>query len=124
MRIAAKPLLLHLPKLRPTAINVFAFRNFYWFPTKTPTEVRRSSIKTLWPPLPCQGISMAASPPPTVHVRDTIELTDVEKKIFDRLLGTLRHFGLQNQLRVAGGWVRDKVCKPLLLLRKKAIGFC
>ncbi|KAF3452429.1 hypothetical protein FNV43_RR02862 [Rhamnella rubrinervis] len=109
MRVAAKPLILHLPKLRPTANNIFTFRNFYWLPNKTPTETRTSSIKTLWPPLATQGISMAASPPPTVQVRDTIDLTDVEKKIFDRLLGTLRHFGLQNQLRVAGGWVRDKL---------------
>ncbi|XP_050214204.1 tRNA nucleotidyltransferase cca2 [Mercurialis annua] len=42
-------------------------------------------------------------------VKDTIELTEIEKKIFDRLLNTLRHFHLQTQLRVAGGWVRDKL---------------
>ncbi|PON45475.1 Poly A polymerase, head domain containing protein [Parasponia andersonii] len=52
---------------------------------------------------------VASSSPPSVQVREKIELTDIEKKIFDRLLGTLRHFGLQNQLRVAGGWVRDKL---------------
>ncbi|XP_061366581.1 tRNA nucleotidyltransferase cca2-like isoform X1 [Gastrolobium bilobum] len=43
------------------------------------------------------------------HVRDKIELSDTEKSIFDRLLATLRHFQLQTQLRVAGGWVRDKL---------------
>jgi len=42
-------------------------------------------------------------------VKERIELTETERKIFDRLLGSLRHFGLSNQLRVAGGWVRDTV---------------
>ncbi|KAE8076475.1 hypothetical protein FH972_015122 [Carpinus fangiana] len=42
-------------------------------------------------------------------VKERIELTETERKIFDRLLGSLRHFGLTNQLRVAGGWVRDKL---------------
>ena len=47
---------------------------------------------------------------PVVHqVKERIELTEIERKIFDRLLATLRHYGLTNQLRVAGGWVRDKV---------------
>ena len=58
---------------------------------------------------------MAVPSRPPVQVRDNIQLNETEKKIFDRLLGTLRHFGLQNQLRVAGGWVRDKVraCVPI-----------
>ncbi|XP_061342931.1 CCA tRNA nucleotidyltransferase, mitochondrial-like [Gastrolobium bilobum] len=43
------------------------------------------------------------------HVREKIELSDTEKSIFDRLLATLRHFQLQTQLRVAGGWVGDKL---------------
>ncbi|THF96961.1 hypothetical protein TEA_003592 [Camellia sinensis var. sinensis] len=47
--------------------------------------------------------------PTTVLVKDNIDLTDKEKQIFDRLLQVLRHFNLQTQLRVAGGWVRDKV---------------
>lgn len=50
-----------------------------------------------------------SSPKPLVQVKDNIELTETEEKIFHRLLGTLRHFNLQTQLRVAGGWVRDKV---------------
>ena len=44
-----------------------------------------------------------------LHIRDKIDLSDIERRIFDRLLATLRHFHLQTQLRVAGGWVRDKV---------------
>ncbi|XP_065881944.1 tRNA nucleotidyltransferase cca2 isoform X2 [Euphorbia lathyris] len=44
-----------------------------------------------------------------VHIKEKIELTEIEQKIFDRLLNTLRHFNLQTELRVAGGWVRDKL---------------
>lgn len=50
-----------------------------------------------------------ASSAPSVQVRDRIDLTDKERLIFGRLLEVLRHFNLQTQLRVAGGWVRDKV---------------
>ncbi|XP_042508186.1 CCA tRNA nucleotidyltransferase, mitochondrial-like isoform X2 [Macadamia integrifolia] len=46
---------------------------------------------------------------PCVQVKDTIDLNDKEKLIFDRLLEVLQHFNLQTQLRVAGGWVRDKL---------------
>jgi hypothetical protein len=42
-------------------------------------------------------------------VSESIELTELEKKIFDRLREVLHQFNLQTQLRVAGGWVRDKV---------------
>nr|GLL44033.1 putative CCA tRNA nucleotidyltransferase 2 [Ipomoea trifida] len=57
------------------------------------------------------GPTMAESEasPPLVHVKDHIDLTAKEKQIFDRLLQVLRHFNLQTQLRVAGGWVRDKL---------------
>ncbi|KAE9465521.1 hypothetical protein C3L33_02571, partial [Rhododendron williamsianum] len=50
-----------------------------------------------------------ASSAPSVQVRDRIDLTDKERLIFGRLLEVLRHFSLQTQLRVAGGWVRDKL---------------
>lgn len=43
------------------------------------------------------------------HVKDKIDLTDKEKKIFQLLLHALRHSNLDTQLRVAGGWVRDKL---------------
>lgn len=49
------------------------------------------------------------APMSTLLVRDKIHLSDTERAIFDRLLATLRHFSLQTQLRVAGGWVRDKL---------------
>ncbi|KAJ9562445.1 hypothetical protein OSB04_007605 [Centaurea solstitialis] len=51
--------------------------------------------------------TLLGSPP--LMVRETIDLTDMEKKIFDRLLQVLSHFNLETQLRVAGGWVRDKL---------------
>ncbi|KAI3923557.1 hypothetical protein MKW92_044654 [Papaver armeniacum] len=43
------------------------------------------------------------------QAKDEISLTDKENQIFERLLQVLRHFNLQTQLRVAGGWVRDKI---------------
>ena len=49
------------------------------------------------------------TPTPAERVRETIELDETEEKIFERLLGTLDHYGLETELRVAGGWVRDKV---------------
>ncbi|KAG2610518.1 hypothetical protein PVAP13_4KG174100 [Panicum virgatum] len=47
--------------------------------------------------------------PRSVVVKETVELTEKEEQIFRRLLDVVRHFGLGTQLRVAGGWVRDKV---------------
>lgn len=47
--------------------------------------------------------------PSPVQVRDSIELTPIEKRIFERLVDVVNHFKLQTQLRVAGGWVRDKL---------------
>uniref|UniRef100_A0A804JHX9 Poly A polymerase head domain-containing protein n=1 Tax=Musa acuminata subsp. malaccensis TaxID=214687 RepID=A0A804JHX9_MUSAM len=42
-------------------------------------------------------------------VKERIDLTKKEEKIFQRLLDVIRHFKLETQLRVAGGWVRDKL---------------
>ncbi|KAJ4701094.1 CCA tRNA nucleotidyltransferase [Melia azedarach] len=53
------------------------------------------------------GATMAE--PVVVQLKEKIDLTDKEKKIFDCLLNTLRHSNLTTQLRVAGGWVRDKL---------------
>ncbi|CAN1343445.1 tRNA nucleotidyltransferase cca2 [Linum perenne] len=62
----------------------------------------------------CATTATAPAPAPPVAVLPAIEPNEVEKKIFDRLLGTLRHFNMSTQIRVAGGWVRDK------LLRKES----
>ncbi|VFR00850.1 unnamed protein product [Cuscuta campestris] len=71
----------------------------------------RVSLKHHKPSSARCGTTMACSEasPPRVQVKDQIDLTDKEKQIFDRLLQVVRHFGLQTQLRVAGGWVRDKL---------------
>ncbi|CAL9185315.1 unnamed protein product [Musa hybrid cultivar] len=42
-------------------------------------------------------------------VKERIDLTKKEEKIFQRLLDVIGHFKLETQLRVAGGWVRDKL---------------
>ncbi|KAF3330954.1 putative CCA tRNA nucleotidyltransferase 2 isoform X1 [Carex littledalei] len=47
--------------------------------------------------------------PVVLPVKEHIELSEKEDKIFTRLLDVVRHFGLETQLRVAGGWVRDKL---------------
>lgn len=36
-------------------------------------------------------------------------LTESEQKIFDFLLAVVRHFNLDVTMRVAGGWVRNKL---------------
>jgi tRNA nucleotidyltransferase (CCA-adding enzyme) len=36
-------------------------------------------------------------------------LTDTERRIFQTCLDTVLHFGLATTVRVAGGWVRDKL---------------
>lgn len=46
---------------------------------------------------------------PPLTVRERIDLSEKEEKIFRRLLDVLDHFKLETQLRVAGGWVRDKL---------------
>ncbi|CAN8304410.1 unnamed protein product [Cochlearia groenlandica] len=46
---------------------------------------------------------------PLIDLKETIDLTEKESVIFDRLVCTLRHCNLDTQLRVAGGWVRDKL---------------
>ncbi|KAL6189915.1 hypothetical protein ACLB2K_036316 [Fragaria x ananassa] len=72
-----------------------------------------------------EGGTMVVSMP-TVHVRDTIELDETEEKIFERLLGTLDHHKLKTELRVAGGWVRDKLlgkeCKDIDIALESMMG--
>lgn len=54
----------------------------------------------------------------SVAVKDQIDLTEKEEKIFRRLLDVVGHFNLKTQLRVAGGWVRDKVRSQSWFLRR------
>ena len=46
---------------------------------------------------------------PSFIVCEEIKLTDQEEKIFDTLKEVLRINGKNTVLRVAGGWVRDKL---------------
>lgn len=106
---AKAPLLLHSFTLPTTKITL-AFRS-----VSTPLNASALSLNTTTPntipflPSPFLRCRAAMTTTACVQVREQIELTETEKKIFDRLLKTLRHFNLQTQLRVAGGWVRDKV---------------
>jgi len=47
--------------------------------------------------------------PKRVELVSNVELSENEKKIFDFLLKVTLHFGTKTVLRVAGGWVRDKL---------------
>ncbi|XP_059631938.1 CCA tRNA nucleotidyltransferase, mitochondrial [Cornus florida] len=90
------------PFLIPT-LRTIKFNNFRSLRPKTLgfNHRCRAMATSTSPPPP--------SPPPLVQVKERIDLTDKEKQIFDRLVEVLRHFSLQTQLRVAGGWVRDKL---------------
>ena len=46
----------------------------------------------------------------------TIALTEKEKEVFSILLKANQELNLNSTLRVAGGWVRDKVFSSSLLL--------
>jgi len=47
-------------------------------------------------------------------VKEKPLLTENEKSLFDLLKSYVQEEGLKSTLRVAGGWVRDKVKKPFL----------
>ncbi|TYI28858.1 hypothetical protein ES332_A05G274000v1 [Gossypium tomentosum] len=106
---AKAPLLLHSFTLPTTKITL-VFRS-----VSTPLNETALSLNTTTPntipflPSPFLCCRAAMTTAACVQVKEQIELTETEKKIFDRLLNTLRHFNLQTQLRVAGGWVRDKL---------------
>ncbi|CAM0950162.1 unnamed protein product [Alopecurus aequalis] len=88
---------------------------------QTPTPPPFRSTSTAVPPRTCSffglpiraftGVSAMAAEAQqrTVEVRESVELTEEEERIFGRLLDVVRHFGLGTQVRVAGGWVRDKL---------------
>ncbi|KAK3405944.1 hypothetical protein EUGRSUZ_K02157 [Eucalyptus grandis] len=71
-----------------------------WSPLKARNPTKTAGL------LSCKPISMNS---PVVQVKQKIDLTETEKMIFERLLATVHHFDFSTQLRVAGGWVRDKL---------------
>ena len=93
---------------------LFPFQTFITYPF-TPAKTLPRLKTQGFLRFSCRAImTSATSPPalaPVVEVKERIELTEIERKIFDRLLSTLRHFDLtdHHHLRVAGGWVRDKL---------------
>ncbi|GKV09072.1 hypothetical protein SLEP1_g20620 [Rubroshorea leprosula] len=100
-------LLLFLHSLSPVTVNASVeFRNVLNPPRRSLTLAGTRKLRLLhW-----RAMATASElEPVVVPVKEQIELTETEKKIFYRLLGTLRYFDLQTQLRVAGGWVRDKL---------------
>ncbi|KAL4278703.1 hypothetical protein GQ457_03G031360 [Hibiscus cannabinus] len=105
---AKAPLLLHSSPL-PTAKRTLAFRSVLTPPNATPLSLTRTPNTLTFLPSPFLCCRAAMATASCVEVKEQIQLTETEKKIFDRLLNTLRHFNLQTQLRVAGGWVRDKL---------------
>lgn len=111
-----------LPSLiQPLRFSPFPFRRFL-SPNFLSIRPKYPNFLSIRPQYPKVGFHLhiftlagergriMASP---VTVKEKIDLTEKEEKIFKRLLGVLNHFGLDTQLRVAGGWVRDKVEFPL-----------
>lgn len=110
--------------------RLFTFRNP---PTSSPLrsslllpafKLKRFSIFSSQKPPPALGfyagvttmVEKPASPPSSVQVKDHIDLTEHEEKIFNCLLQVVEQFNLKTQLRVAGGWVRDKVLVLILIV--------
>lgn len=58
----------------------------------------------------------------SVQVKDHIDLTPKEEQIFNRLLQVVQHYNMGTQLRVAGGWVRDKVLVLLIIFPSISLG--
>ncbi|KAK9713731.1 hypothetical protein RND81_06G047600 [Saponaria officinalis] len=94
-----------------TPINLQPIKLILQSPTKFPFSRLINPSKTLhfYPNFfHCKATSMATKPS-IVQVNEQIELTEKESLIFSRLKDVLLHFKLDTQLRVAGGWVRDKL---------------
>ncbi|XXG45516.1 hypothetical protein AAC387_Pa02g0582 [Persea americana] len=91
--------------INPCTTRLFFFPPFLNSPNSISLPLKTLGFLRCTRTMP-MAMSMSAAP---VHVKDRIDLTDKEKKIFDLLLNSLRHSNLDTQLRVAGGWVRDKL---------------
>ncbi|KAH7415438.1 hypothetical protein KP509_14G043600 [Ceratopteris richardii] len=57
----------------------------------------------------CETSVIAPVQPRKIFMENSIHISTLEEKIFDTLKAVLIHFELKTQLRVAGGWVRDKL---------------
>nr|XP_025883972.1 putative CCA tRNA nucleotidyltransferase 2 [Solanum lycopersicum] len=80
-------------------------------------KLKRFSIFSIQQPPPALGfyagvttmVEGSAFQPLSVQVKDHIDLSPKEEQIFNRLLQVVEHYNMGTQLRVAGGWVRDKL---------------
>ncbi|KAI0560435.1 Poly A polymerase head [Gracilaria domingensis] len=70
---------------------------------------RSPSLSTMSPP-ESNASRLKSSPPPQKPL--SVSLTPLETKLFDLLLAVARTVTPQPTLRVAGGWVRDKILYP------------
>ncbi|KAK4359094.1 hypothetical protein RND71_021323 [Anisodus tanguticus] len=72
--------------------------------TSSSFKLKRFSIFSVAQlPAPAPALGLYAT-----MVEDPIVLTEKEEEIFKRLIEVVEHYNLGTQLRVAGGWVRDK----------------
>ncbi|KAJ6821053.1 putative CCA tRNA nucleotidyltransferase 2 [Iris pallida] len=93
--------------LNLNSIRLLGLQRFILPPLRLlPPKVNFSRTRKLGFRLHC---SCGRSMDPPLTVRERIDLSEKEEKIFRRLLDVLDHFKLETQLRVAGGWVRDKL---------------
>ncbi|XP_034896978.1 tRNA nucleotidyltransferase cca2 isoform X1 [Populus alba] len=100
LRLFFSPRLLNRRKTNFVSLPSFSY------PSKTLNQIQTPGV------FYCKEmttVSSEAAARAVIEVKDKIELNEVEKQIFDRLVNTLRHFNLNTELRVAGGWVRDKL---------------
>ncbi|KAJ8551178.1 hypothetical protein K7X08_000548 [Anisodus acutangulus] len=73
--------------------------------TSSSFKLKRFSIFSVAQlPAPAPALRLYAT-----MVEDPIVLTEKEEEIFKRLIEVVEHYNLGTQLRVAGGWVRDKL---------------
>ena len=54
-------------------------------------------------------VVMSTSPDKLKIAKGAVSLTKAEDWLFHTLLATVKHFNLKTTMRVAGGWVRDKM---------------
>lgn len=89
-----------------------------------PTKRARHSAPSLHPPIksmsvnPLTGSAAVPAPEPIIRIKlsecrdprgGAIELSETESALFDRVLSAVNGLNLDCQVRVAGGWVRDKL---------------
>ncbi|XP_018441264.1 CCA tRNA nucleotidyltransferase, mitochondrial [Raphanus sativus] len=104
-----RPLLLRPPSRRPFPTVAFRSRSLLHIPVVVSRNLCCYRFSTMTTTVGVAEEEEGKQSKLSVELKDKIEITEKEREIFDRLLGTLRFCNLDTQLRVAGGWVRDKL---------------